>query len=1199
MKKFVLASFLATIAVLVGLLAWWTLRSEAPAAPPSATAPDGNAPSKAPTAVEAPGTARADLEPQPGPLDTARSGAVADPAAPAADSIWVEGRVEAPLGCDDAQRTVYALARESTWGDLARELDPDRPDGDAEEIESAFASLADSAEDDEKPAPRIVARTEIGADGAFRVAFPPGTKRGWLAVAGTFQYLEEARELDLAKPLPGGLVLRTLCGAAVRVRVELPAGDGVPALESDAIAVLRPGFQNPAGGGVDARLLVARTALAEAGAFAFRAMPPRGRYTFAVDPEELAALERPVEALRAGAWNDVTVTLRRGAIVRGVVLAPDRTPLAGAVVRAKLPGQWFGFDDRVVRRTTTDDAGAFELVAVPPGRVGLTAGHARFLASPKLDLDLADAATKSDVELLLEAGGTISGTVAWPGGEPARDVEVRVSFDLSQMYGMGAMNALRGGSGKARTDAEGRYLVGGLGAGPFTVIAHADAPEAAAKTEEPAPSDPTAKPSKKRADEWRARHDGVAAGTKELALVLRAPTGVRGLVTDEASAPVAKFTLYAQRTASGPLATFGQDSVKETFESADGTFVFTKLSSGTWKLSASADGFAPIEPIALELPRDEQKDDLHIVLQRAAIVRGFVRDAGGRPVGGAEVEVDTGGPNWQRFLERGPKPATARSQDDGAFELVGLRPIAQKLVASSRGFARSEPVAVDLSATRELADVVVVLRTGALLTGEVFDDAGKPARSWMVQATNTQNFDQRMEFTDSDGKFRIEHLEPGSRQVVAMPAGAGSASEDDGARASSGDAKVADDMAGFVSKMKMGTADLVDGQETHVVLGAPPKDPVRVHGRVTHAGAPYGGAMVSFMRRNGGVSGGLKSSTTDATGAYSLVLGEPGDYTVSVQKFQGSGMQQNVVEFPRTVPQGTEATLDFQLPTGRISGRVEDEDRKPVSGARVTISTDGAGEPGTLWGGQYNETATDAEGRYDVQALRPERYTVFADSMLLGGAFGDDAANGREAITGVQVGEGEWRKDVDFRLERPGTIDVTVVDEAGAPVSGASVFVRTKAGELVDRFSMLATAADGGVKYGGLAPGRYTVSAREGARAAGDGAEVEVRSGEHTPARVVLQGGTYLLVSVVDAEQKPLTASLSVKDEAGREVAGLVSLSDLMKLMSQGAAPGGERRVGPLPAGKYRVVVTLADGRTTTKPVTISGQGERKLNVRF
>ena len=57
------------------------------------------------------------------------------------------------------------------------------------------------------------------------------------------------------------------------------------------------------------------------------------------------------------------------------------------------------------------------------------------------------------------SGASIAGRVTWPDGAPANGVTVRVRFDMSQMAGMGAMNALQGGSGRARTDDQGAFTV--------------------------------------------------------------------------------------------------------------------------------------------------------------------------------------------------------------------------------------------------------------------------------------------------------------------------------------------------------------------------------------------------------------------------------------------------------------------------------------------------------------------------------------------------------------------------------------------------------------------------------------------------------------------------------------------------------------------------------------------------------------------
>jgi protocatechuate 3,4-dioxygenase beta subunit len=1106
------------------------------------------------------------------------------PAGDGARRTW-RGRVTAPQGCDDDAREVLALRLPGDWDDVAEHLDPHRPRevDEPNELAAAFGAESEVAKLAADVADTtILARAPVAADGRFELTLPAGTKAAWLALSGRFQFVGTALPLDLEKP--GEIAIQAECGALVRVSVQLPEPMPPGASLQGEVARIEPSSASMRAV-TEAAHRVSRNALAESSPFEFRALPSDQHYVLRLQPARLAAFEQPVEGLRPGHVTEVVMRLRAGGNLRGRVVAPDGAAIAGAAVRATTPGQWFGFDDRTVRSATTDGQGNFELVAVVPGDVTLHADHERYLEGPVKKLKVQDGQAQEGLVLELASGAVIAGRVEWPEGQPAAHAKVRVQFDMSQMYGMSAMNALQGGSGRAEADEEGRFNVPGLGKGPFTVTAEAPERTPGAKpVEGPAPAKPIV---------WQAREDGVPPGTTTLRLLLAAPIGLRGQVHDEQGAPVTKFSIFAQRTATGPMATLGQASRDQAFEDPQGNFFLPGLIRGRWSVHVSAEGFAQRSPLELELPREDAP--LELVLARAARVTGVVKDPGGRSVGGAEVTIATGGANWQRMMNSGPKPPETHTLDDGSFTLAGLVPARVKLVAGAKGFARSLPLELDLAETPETQGVELALREGALLTGEVFDDAGRPAAGWMVQVTDPANFDQEMVFAESDGHFRVEHLQPGTRQIVAMPSGAGRSGGDAGGE------DATSDMSAFVSHLRMSSAELVDGQETHVVLGAPPRAPVEVSGNVTHAGAPYSGAMLTFVAsgKKLGLSG-LKTTTVDKAGHYATTLAEPGDYTISVQKFGASAQQQGLVEFVRSIPEEKSVRLDFEMPTGRISGRVRGPEGEPVSGARISLHLETTAEPGTMWGGQYNESATDNEGRFDLQALKPGKYTVLAGGMSLGGVFGDDAAHGREMKSGLSLTAGEWIQDVDFRLKKPGVIEVSVVDEAGSPVSDASVFVRAHGGELLDQFSMSVTGPDGTCKYGGLAPGRYTVSARSGGKASSDSAETEVREGEHAQLRVALAAGTYLIVNVVDAESKPLRASLSVRDEAGREVGAMFSLADIMKRFTgSGGEDAGDQRIGPLPAGKYRVHAELSDGRSTTKPVTLGGQEERKLTVRF
>jgi protocatechuate 3,4-dioxygenase beta subunit len=302
-----------------------------------------------------------------------------------------------------------------------------------------------------------------------------------------------------------------------------------------------------------------------------------------------------------------------------------------------------------------------------------------------------------------------------------------------------------------------------------------------------------------------------------------------------------------------------------------------------------------------------------------------------------------------------------------------------------------------------------------------------------------------------------------------------------------------------------------------------------------------------------------------------------------------------MVEFSRVVPEAEEAVLDFEIPTGRVSGSVQDDAGRPLPGVRVSLHPEGALETGTFWGGQYVESTSDAQGRYDIQGLRPGRYSLMAGGMAYGGMLSEKADFGRQ-VKSVAIEEGRWLEGQDFKMERAGTLAVRVVDAAGQPVAQASVFVRDAGGRLLDRLSLISTDASGACTYGGVAPGAFTLSARKGELSSRESEPVRVDSGGTTAVELRMEHGTILIVTLEGESGELLRANVSVQDEDGREVSGMVALSDIMAALGKGFT-SEEHRVGPLPPGRYRVSAELSDGRSVK--VTLTGKAERKLNLRF
>jgi hypothetical protein len=366
------------------------------------------------------------------------------------------------------------------------------------------------------------------------------------------------------------------------------------------------------------------------------------------------------------------------------------------------------------------------------------------------------------------------------------------------------------------------------------------------------------------------------------------------------------------------------------------------------------------------------------------------------------------------------------------------------------------------------------------------------------------------------------------------------------------------------------------------------------------AGAPLARATVMFLPEGGkkGLAA-FKPVTTKEDGTYAVTLDGPGPYNVTVQRVDAQMTSQSVHEERRVVPQATEHELDLVLPEGRISGRVLLPDGKPGTGVRVSVVREGVGRPGTTWGGQFHELRTGEEGQYDATGLPAGTYTVLAGGGELGGMLAGAASisGGREMRGGIELGERDWRQGVDFRLKTPGSVEILLVDAGGSPVSGAVVFARDEVGRPVESFSFVSSDAAGRATYQGLAPGRYTFRARNDALTSGESPAVRVEEGVKAELKLSLEKGTLLIVKVVDAEKAPLPASIEVLDEGGRNLAAQIGMSEIMARFQGGGFDPGEQKFGPFPAGKYRVRATLEGGQVVSKPVTLSGQAERKITL--
>jgi uncharacterized GH25 family protein len=1037
----------------------------------------------------------------------------------------------------------------------------------------SVAGVADSVWDTEVKKRGLYEFARVEADGSFRVGLPADQDTAHLALTGRYVFSRRTTSIDL-----GGqeedVVLTGELGSWITGTLRAPrsVGDSISLEDADVeLGLDLTGPFNAMEVAADAYGLESETD--SAGTFELRGVTAVVTHSLLVRHEEMAPTFDLGIKTEPGEHLELVIRMQQGATVRGRVLSEAGTVLSGAEVSVSLRGT-LGAAVGELRTTETDEAGVFELKRVLTGRqLELKANlDGMRPLTHKVDGKFRDGQVVEGLSLVMSQGEVVSGRVLYPDGQPATGVRVFVSGDAARtdLTMMGVRMAALGNS-ETETGTDGGFELTGLAEGPYRLGVRVENDEG------------------EHAGSWRVRRGDVAGGTRDLVLELEGMTPVSGMVTTASEREIEEFTVHFTLQGSGGVMGIGADRKREAFEPVpDGSFLMRSVPPGTWDVMVVAPGFAQSETIEVLVPQSADAPQLVFELEPAAGVSGIVYDSFSDPVAGAKVSIEVPMADRLQSAFTGEGNFTL-SDHEGRYLLENLDPGAHTVIANLKGFAGSEPRAVDLESGEVAIDVALTLRVGGSLRGEILDDDGKPAAGRMIIVQSLPTYaTQHMNSSDSDGGFYFEHLEPGTWQVVATPNFMTGELEMGGG----------DGMGDLLSKLEMDMVDIVEGEETYVQLGKPPENPVELQGRVIHDGEPVPNALITLVTDEMRGLGDLKMATTSDTGEFAVQLDKSGSYLITVQTSMSTG-RQNSIEFSERVPQDISFhRVELKLPIAGISGRVLDPDGKPAASCRVTLNVDGGIAYGSFLGGHYSEIATDDEGNYEIPHLRAGSYSVSAGGATMAGMFGNDSFAGRMVRDGIEVSEGHWVRGIDFKLERPGSLVGTVRDINGGVLAGVAVFVRDAQGRLLERFSMVNTDVGGRFEYHGVAEGDYTLSAKKGGQVSESSPLVTVKSDESASADLTLREGTIFVVTVIDKNGDEVRARISVQDEAGNEMAGMLSLDEVMQNFGKGFSTK-EQRVGPLSAGKYRVEAVLDDGRSTRKNVRASGQAERKIKLRI
>ncbi len=771
----------------------------------------------------------------------------------------------------------------------------------------------------------------------------------------------------------------------------LPTSSGIGDLV--AAAVIRDGEGRPVG---DAMVRVDdRTELRSGpdGRFRVRGAATDGLARVTIRKEGYLTANAVLDALGA---REREITLVRGAPVTVVVLAPDRTPVAGVPVSGAsreekgIAGLWWSKRLVEVGKAISDHDGNAVLGAAPAGLLEIRIDDPRY-ATWRAEIGI-DGTEPIRYEALLSLGGGVSGRVTDADGRPVPSARVYASgwpdrATLTREDGSYDLRFLVEGENRILVEAD------GFGTGFFG---------ASFGWGKPVPVQ-------------------VVAGRKVAGVDVVLPDAVvaSGRVVDDLGQPVAGVRVDA---VVGPC--LGRGVAARTGD--DGRFAigpFAATDGRAIRVAFAIDGYV-VDSVNTEVPAPARPLDLgDLTARRCGAIRGTVLDIDGEPLRSGRVEVVPGGAH------------AVLVGADGSFSLEGLAPGTIQVQATAPGaFRRSEALAVTVEPGATSSGVVIRLEPLRSIRGRVVSKHGRPRPGMVVAAVAERDGDPVLAraTTDSSGAFDLADLPDGSYRVGILRA----PMEEE---TTAPDSRVAyTEEAISVRLVVPGLEDIVGLPEEGTFLAEPA--PVRartgqggvtfilaapgtaVDGRVVCAetGEPLPSFEVSFIEYWNGLV--PKSSETfdvrNANGRFAHDLKE-GSWAAEV-------MAPGYATFRTTVFEaGQRATWSLGTirlgPGGRLRGSVRDAYGEPVSYARLYLL-------GPQLQTNRRPIFTDASGSYEAATIASGTYTVFALSPRhpLG------------IVRNIVINEKETSV-LDVRLGRPSPVTVVVTDETGRPVAGAEV----------------------------------------------------------------------------------------------------------------------------------------------------------------